>query len=115
MTSTTRTSIWRKNEHDSTSITFYPETTATWDQMNTWLEKVYGKNGKDLHWKWMGFGKVGTEDFRVVLVRRPCTKWMCKKAPCCDTCGLLECGMEKNDDGEFKCDECVRAEETGEE
>ena len=113
MTSTTRTSIWRKIEDNDTSITFYPETTTTWEQMNTWLEKMYGRQGRDLHWKWRGFGEVGTETFRVVLLRQQCSHWVCKCEEC-DTCGKLQCAMTYCDEGS-KCDECVRAEETGEE
>ena len=76
--------VWSGMEHKGTSITFTAKKDATWEQMTAWLEHVYGKNGKDKHWKWMGFGKIGSDvelddaPFIVILVRRPCSKWICK-------------------------------------
>jgi hypothetical protein len=107
--------MWTSKKHEDTSITFTAKKEATWEQMNAWLETVYGKNGKDKHWKWMGFGEVGTDTFKVVLVRRPCSKWICK----CESCVM--CGGDTgydavdNEDGTYTCFECIRQEESGEE
>ena len=68
--------------HDESNYnitTFYAKTDATWEQMSTYLESTLGDNGKDKHWKWCGFGKIG-EKFQVVAVRRPCSKYICKCA-----------------------------------
>ena len=90
---------------DHCSITFYGKKDATWEQMNGWLETAYGKNGKDKHWKWRGFGTVGTEEFAVVLLRQQCCEYICDPDEC-ERCGKQECGMEENDEGEMVCYEC---------
>jgi len=85
MTSTTETITlpptdtrpYSKMEYDRYSITFHIKPTSTWKEMNVWLEETYGDNGKDKHWKWMGFGKEGQEGFQVIVVRRPCSEYIC--------------------------------------
>jgi hypothetical protein len=102
-------------KHCDTSIRFYPQTTATWEMINNWLEKVYGKNGKDRHWKWMGFGEIGTEKFQVVLLRQACDKYICKCESCYE-CGDLSCDLQDNIDGNSVCDKCLLKDEySGEE
>ena len=48
-------------------ILLYPKNDATWEQMSLWLENAYS----DPAWKWNGFGTVGTEGFKIALIRRP--------------------------------------------
>lgn len=67
-------SIWRKTEihKGRCSITFWPKQGTTWEEMNAWLEKQYGKY--DRHWDWRGFGEdVNDEEFCVALVKKACT------------------------------------------
>lgn len=55
-----------KVEDDGMWIKCYGKKDATWDQMSAFLEKMWGK---DPAMCWRGFGKIGTEDF-VVLIHR---------------------------------------------
>jgi len=70
---------FRKTEiaENKCSIQFYAKEGATWGHMNEWLEHTYGNYGKDPHWKWRGFGEMGSADFCVVLLRRPCSECSC--------------------------------------
>ena len=59
-------SIWHKTESDGNSIKMYPKTTATWEQMDAWLQKMFPCGAIT----WRGFGEVGTESFVVVIVKK---------------------------------------------
>jgi hypothetical protein len=73
MTETTRNyplaanTPFRKAEHQHNIITFYPKTAASWEQINTFLEDTFPEG----HWTWQGFGKVGSPEFQVIVVRKP--------------------------------------------
>ena len=74
---------------DSKSITFMGKEGATWKQQTQWLEEIYGQNGKDRHWKWRGYGKEGTDTFKIILVRQACASWICE-------CEEDECESEED-------------------
>jgi len=57
----------RSEIYSETMILLYPKKDATWEQISLWLENAYS----DPAWKWNGFGTVGTEGFKVALIRRP--------------------------------------------
>ena len=80
---------------DLRSIELYGKKDATWEQMNAWLEENYGDHGKDVHWKWRGFGQIGTEEFCVVLLRRPCSTWLCDAEDNCEKCGDFTCELTR--------------------
>jgi hypothetical protein len=83
--------------------------------INDWFENNYGQNGKDLHWKWMGFGDVGSEKFQVVLLRKACDKYICKCESCYE-CGKMSCDLQDNIDGNTVCETCILKDEcSGEE
>jgi hypothetical protein len=105
---------WSKVDHDDRSITFTGREGATWEEMDEWLEDNYGKNGKDRHWKWRGFGECGKADFKVVLLRQACAEWICD-CEMCDRCGVTSCDLSAHEDGDRCCYECrEQAEEDGE-
>ena len=71
---------------DGRHIIYTIKTDATWDAVNKFLENHYGNNGKDLHWKWRGFGKEGEPNFQVIVSRRFCSPHICK----CEKCSYCQ-------------------------
>jgi hypothetical protein len=51
---------------NSCSIRFFAKKDATWADMNAWMEAKWS----DPAYNWRGFGKIGDEDFMVILVKR---------------------------------------------
>jgi hypothetical protein len=96
---------FRKTEiaNDNCSMEMYGKKDATWEQMSAWLEENYGDNGKDVHWKWRGFGTIGTEDFSVVVLRQRCSNWLCEAEETCDKCGSFSCELKENKAGDNLC------------
>ena len=97
---------------NSNSITFTAKQGVEWDSINTFMEKVFGRDGKDKHIEWRGFG--GSETgFKVVMIRKHCDKGICECEEC-ETCGELACDLE-NDEGEGMygncCSHCREYEE----
>jgi len=62
--------IWRKTtyEKDTHALNFYPKNDVSWETMNAWLEANY-KDSNRFRWKWMGFGKIGTDEFSIVVLK----------------------------------------------
>lgn len=75
-----------KSEISGNFFIYTIKTNATWEQVNEYLENHYGKNGKDLHWKWRGFGEEGDPKFQVLVSRRFCSPHICE----CRVCSMCE-------------------------
>lgn len=101
-----------KVESTATSFTFHSKAGVPWKQINDYLEKVWGKNGKDKHWKWMGFGDE-KDGFKTVMVRQHCNEYICDCEPC-EKCGVYECCLEEDDDGDKVCDGCMNEDDEDE-
>jgi hypothetical protein len=94
---------------DSGAIKFYGKAGATWEQMESFLRKLFRN---DPHMEWMGYGEEGTEDFKVVVVRKSCTPYRCKKQAC-DGCCEEVCVdfLAENEAGENMCESCLEQDE----
>ena len=75
---------WKNVETYERCIKFYPKKNYVWKTLNAWLENEYPAK----HWTWRGFGEIGTDEYFVTLVRRPCSSWSCK-------CGEFESDSEE--------------------
>ena len=102
---TTTHPLWRDFTHTDTSMTFYPRTTATWEQQQEWLEKTY----TDRHWTWRGFGEMGTEEFKVVLYLRACWRRKGEGAEACAWCDPAAANAEADlgDESDGHTDNCT--------
>ena len=115
MTTTTTTmatynDLFTHHEIKDNLITYYGKeqaTDANWKKINTYLEEKWGDNGKDEHYKWCGFKIKGK--FETVLVKKPCSPYICECEEC-DKCGAYDCCLEENDDGHV-CEECFNEED----
>ena len=133
MNSTNTAPIWKNvtSDEDKRSMRLFPNDGVTWAEMDAWLEKSYGKNGKNKHWDWRGFGEVGKPGFQVVLIHTACGDNDCEShteeededewSETCE-CGTL-CGGKVfhneeefdehpdrdpgyTEDGEWRCEKC---------
>lgn len=100
MNSTNTAPIWKNvtSSDDKKSMRLFPNDGVTWAEMDEWLEKTYGKDGKDTHWKWRGFGEVGKPGFQVVLLRQGCDDGDCE-------CHEEDSDEEEEEEGSH-CGEC---------
>ena len=90
-------SPFRKTEVARNCLMFYAKKDATWEQIDAYLEHLYGK---DKHMSWKAFGDVGTEEFCVVVFRR-----VCYEGEDCKQCN------GEDDDGFNSCDDLDSEEE----
>ena len=66
----TPSSLFRKTKCNTHSIELFPKTGVSWTQIDEWLTANYTDDCKH-HWNWRGFGKIETEEFSVVVVKKP--------------------------------------------
>jgi hypothetical protein len=106
--------IWKNvtSDSDKMSMRFIPSDGVTWAEMDAWFEKTYGKNGKNQHWDWRGFGEIGTPGFQVVLIHKACGDNDCEShtdsdeeeerwSEVCHDCGALMGGKVFDNEEEF--------------
>ena len=83
MTTTTTTmatynDLFTHHEISGNIITYYGKeeaNDANWEKINTFLEEMWGDNGKNKHYKWRGFKIDGK--FQTVFVKKPCSPDIC--------------------------------------
>ena len=82
--------LFTHHEVENNIITYYAKKDVEWDNINTFLEHKFGEDGKNPHWKWRGFMIDGR--FQVVVVKKPCSDWICECEEC-DECGTMSCEL----------------------